>query len=69
MQQLKPVVSILKMVPLGETVAIPFVQQFLNAEKQVQANEVMETAATALLDELARWATALQSLRFPAERA
>ena len=68
-QQLKPVVSVLKMVPLVEAVSIPFVQQFLNDEKQIQANEVMETAATAMLDELARWATALRPLRFPAERA
>jgi NAD(P)H-dependent FMN reductase len=62
-QQLKPVVAILKMVPLGETVAIPFVQQFLSEHGQVQANAVMETAATAMLDELRRWSTALQPLR------
>jgi NAD(P)H-dependent FMN reductase len=62
-QMIKQVVTTLKMVPLSEAVSIPFVQQFIDEDGAVQANEVMETSATAMLDELARWAGALQPLR------
>ena len=51
------------MVPMFEAVNIPFVQQFLDENRVLQPNEVMETAATALLDELERWAAATASLR------
>jgi NAD(P)H-dependent FMN reductase len=62
-QMIKQVVTTLKMVPLSEAVSIPFVRQFIDEDGAVQANEVMETAATAMLDELARWVGALQPLR------
>lgn len=63
MQMIKQVVTTLKMTPMVEAVSIPFVRQFIDESGQVQANEVMETAATAMLDELARWEAALRSLR------
>jgi NAD(P)H-dependent FMN reductase len=66
MQMLKQVVSALKMVPMTEAVNIPFVQQFLDSDKVLQPNAVMEDAATAMLDELARWAAATATLRPPA---
>ena len=59
----KQVVTNLKMVPMVETVAIPYVQQFLDDEGNLRPNEIMEKAATALLDELARWEEALRPLR------
>jgi NAD(P)H-dependent FMN reductase len=62
-QQLKQVVTTLKMTPLFEAVSIPFVAQFIDDEGGVQANEVMEQAADAMLDELARVAAALAPLR------
>lgn len=62
-QMLKQVVTTLKLVPLSEAVSIPFVSQFLDEDQRVQANEVMETAANAMLDELQRWTAALQPLR------
>jgi NAD(P)H-dependent FMN reductase len=62
-QMLKQVVTTLKMVPLFEAVNIPFVQQFLDADKRLEPNELMESAATAMLDELARWTAALRTLR------
>jgi NAD(P)H-dependent FMN reductase len=65
MQMLKQVVSALKMVPMTEAVNIPFVQQFLDADRVLQPNDVMENAATAMLDELARWTEATQPLRSP----
>jgi NAD(P)H-dependent FMN reductase len=65
MQMLKQVVSALKMVPMAEAVNIPFVQQFLDSDRVLQPNDVMEDAATAMLDELARWTEATSSLRAP----
>jgi NAD(P)H-dependent FMN reductase len=62
-QMLKQVVTALKMVPMTDAVHIPFVAQFLDENKVLQPNEVMESAATLLLDELARWTSATSSLR------
>jgi hypothetical protein len=55
----------LKMVPLFEAVNIPFVQQFLDEDRRLHPNEVMTEAVTAMLDELARLASALRPLREP----
>jgi NAD(P)H-dependent FMN reductase len=62
-QMLKQVVTTLKMTPLNEAVSIPFVAQFIDDEGELQGNEVMEQAAGAMLDELARVAAALAPLR------
>jgi NAD(P)H-dependent FMN reductase len=62
-QMLKQVVTTLKMVPMADSVNIPFVQQFLDDERRLQPNDIMEAAATALLDELALWEGALGPLR------
>ncbi|WP_027005708.1 NADPH-dependent FMN reductase [Conexibacter woesei] len=51
-QQLKQVVTTLKMFPLFEAVSIPFHTQFIDDEGVLQANDVMEGAASAMLDEL-----------------
>jgi len=64
-QQLKQVMTTLKMVPLFEAVNIPFVQQFLDSDRRLHPNEVMTEAAAAMLDELARLASALRPLREP----
>jgi NAD(P)H-dependent FMN reductase len=67
-QMVKQVVTTLSMVPLFEAVSIPFVAQFLGDDGSVQANEIMETAATAMLDELQRWVSALSVLRASASK-
>ena len=67
-QQLKQVVTTLKMVPVVESVNIPFHTQFLDADGRVQANETMEQAADAMLDELLRLDGALRPLREHVER-
>lgn len=67
-QMLKQVVTTLKMTPVFEAVAIPFVAQFIDDEGTVQANEVMDNAATAMLNELQRVEAALRPLR-PQETA
>src|SRR4051794_12164267 len=51
-QMLKPVLAILKMVPMSVTVPIPFAGQVVSAEGEVKPTASMETAASAMLDEL-----------------
>ena len=58
-----------KLTPVIEQVNVPFYQQFLDDEGMLQANEVMETAAVALLDQLARLEEALRPLREEAAQA
>lgn len=62
-QQLKQVVVTLKMLPLFEAVSIPFHTQLLDEEGRVQANETMEAAADAMLDELVLSEQALRPRR------
>ncbi|MBB3181756.1 NADPH-dependent FMN reductase [Variovorax sp. Sphag1AA] len=62
-QVTKGLLTTLKMVPMLEAVAIPFVAQQLQAEGGIAANAVHGAAATAMLDELLRWTKALQGLR------
>ncbi len=62
-QQLKQVVTTLKMIPVTENVNIPFFFQLMDDEGRVQANEVMESSADAMLDELGRVGRALGTLR------
>jgi NAD(P)H-dependent FMN reductase len=63
--QLKQVVSTLKMFPLTDAVSIPFVRQFINDAGAVNANETMEEASDALLEELLRVERVLRALRAP----
>lgn len=59
-QALKPVLVALRMVPVVESVNIPFHIQFLTADGGVAANEVLVESARAMLDELARTANRLR---------
>jgi NAD(P)H-dependent FMN reductase len=68
MQQLKQVVTALRMLPLTDAVNIPFHTQFLDDDGRVQANEVMEQAADVMLDELVRVAETLRPLREAVEQ-
>jgi NAD(P)H-dependent FMN reductase len=61
-QQLKQVVTALRMTPVVEAVSIPFHTQFIK-DGHVQANEVMDQAVDAMLDELLRVDAALRPLR------
>ena len=62
-QMIKQVVTTLKMMPLFENVAIPFVAQFVGEHGELEPNDVMEKAADAMLDELVRVEAALRPLR------
>jgi len=62
-QMTKQVVTTLKMYALPEAVSIPFVAQFIDDEGEVAPNETMLQSARAMLDELARLARAMRTLR------
>ena len=52
-----------KIMPLPEQVTIPMFPQHMDAEKNFKPNEMHETSAKAMLDELVRWARALKAMR------
>ena len=64
-QQLKQVVTTLRMVPVVDSVSIPFHTQLLT-DGRFQASEGLNQAAGAMLDELLRLDSALRPLRTPA---
>lgn len=66
-QMIKQVVTSLRMTPVFDAVYVPFFRQFMDEAGVVRANETMETAATAMLDELVRLERALRPLRGPRE--
>lgn len=60
----KEIVTALKMMPMFETVALPFFAQFIDREKSTfTPPKVQEEAAVVMLDELLKWATALRPMR------
>lgn len=61
-QMAKPVVTTLRMMPIPEAVSIPFYTKLL-ADGVFQAEKPQEDSAKSLLDELARWTSALATLR------
>jgi NAD(P)H-dependent FMN reductase len=67
-QQLKQVVTTLKMVPVLDNVNIPFHVQHIQ-DGRFQANEILEQSATTMLDELLRVGGALHLLRAGAASA
>jgi NAD(P)H-dependent FMN reductase len=69
-QMAKEILSALKVVPLFETVAIPFFAQHLDKETGAfDPGPTQAQAATAMLDELLKWAEALRPMRAPAKPA
>lgn len=68
-QQLKQVVTTLRMLPVVEAVSIPFHPQFIGKDGRVQANDIMNQAAATMLDELLRIEGALRPLREPSAQA
>jgi NAD(P)H-dependent FMN reductase len=63
-QMVKQTLTALKMVPIPEAVAVPFVGQAVDrASGRFSATEAHEKSATTVLDELARWTAALAHLR------
>jgi len=61
-QATRLMVNAFKMVPVVEGVPIPFFTHHLK-EGVFEGNEALAKSSTAMLDELARWATALKTMR------
>jgi NAD(P)H-dependent FMN reductase len=64
-QMTKQIVTALKMMPMMEAVAIPFVTRFIDPATGAFAPEEAQSKAAVLLDELLRWTEALAPLRHP----
>ena len=63
-QMVKQTVGALKMVPIVEAISIPFIGQAIDRESGAfKATDGQDKAVATLLDELARWTTALATLR------
>jgi NAD(P)H-dependent FMN reductase len=62
-EQLQQVVLAVRMTPVVEQVNIPFFQQFIDDDGAVRANQVMEQASDAMLDQLVRLEATLRPLR------
>jgi NAD(P)H-dependent FMN reductase len=62
-EQLIPILTVLKVVPLAEAIPIPFIRQFVDDDGRIEPNEVMEKAAPAMFTELLRYVEAMAVLR------
>ena len=62
-QTLKQVVTTLKMMPLPESIAIPFFTKYIDDKGLFTGDETLDKSAAALLDELESWSGALKTIR------
>ncbi len=62
-QNVKLLVSTLKMVPMTEGVGIPMVATLLDQDRKFTSNNLIDAGATTMLNEMHRWAEALVPLR------
>jgi NAD(P)H-dependent FMN reductase len=62
-QMTKPLLTSLKIMPIPEAVAIPFVGKLVGPNGEFRPGETCDEPATKMLDELGRWTDALAPLR------
>ncbi len=62
-QMLKQVVTTLKMMPLAESVNIPFFTKFINEDEKFVSDDHLNASANAMIRELIRWSDAMKPLR------
>jgi NAD(P)H-dependent FMN reductase len=62
-QMLKQVVTALNMMPLVESLSIPFFTKFINDEESFVPDEIVIKSANTMLSELEHWTEALKSMR------
>ena len=62
-QMLSEVLTSLKVVPLYETVTIPFINKFIDHDQQFLANDVITKSAHVMMQELIHWTKALKDMR------
>lgn len=65
-QQLKQVVTALRMVPVVDAVSVPFVSRYVDGSGVFRGDEVADAAAKKMLDELLSVGTPLIALQAPA---
>lgn len=61
-EMLRQVLTTLRMIPVLEAVAVPYVGQVVT-ERRVNVSQAMTDSATQMLNEMARWAAVLPALR------
>lgn len=64
-QSARAMITVFKMMPVPEGVAIPNFAQFLADDGSFHPNEMVEAGVVPMLGELAKWTAALQPLRAP----
>ena len=62
-QMLKQVLTALSMMPLAESVAIPFFSKYINEEETFKPDGIVVKSVQALLSELHRWTESLKPMR------
>jgi NAD(P)H-dependent FMN reductase len=62
-QMAKQLVTTLKMMPMYEGVMVPMVAKMLDDNRNFASNELIDKSASAMLDELFKWASALKPMR------
>jgi len=62
-QMLKQVVTAQRMMPIPESINVPFFTKFINDQEQFVPEEGLEKAAIGMLDELAKWTKAMEPMR------
>ncbi|HEY0579427.1 MAG TPA: NAD(P)H-dependent oxidoreductase [Candidatus Nitrosocosmicus sp.] len=62
-QMLKQVVTALNMVPIVESLSIPFFTKFINNEGEFNPEDIVIKSAHVMFTELARWSEALKTMR------
>ena len=62
-QGLIQVVTALGMIPAATAVNIPLIARMVTEDKKFTPNRILEDAGVAMLDELSRWVTHLESVR------
>ncbi len=62
-QMLKPVLNALNMIPVLESISIPFFTKFINNEEEFAPDEAIVKSAHAMLNELHKWSGALKPMR------
>ena len=62
-QQLRLLLTTLRIMPIPESVPVPLVSQLLDSERGFLPNEAISGGAKLMLDELHRWAEALAPMR------
>jgi NAD(P)H-dependent FMN reductase len=62
-QLIKPVITALRMMPIFDSVNIPFFGRYINEEGKFVADELLTKSANAMLADLLKWTKALKMMR------